>query len=73
MYIKTDYTFEGLKAMAWCGAVDTLNTIEENEKEDEFMDLLEQIFGGEIPEDVQVNDLLRFDSDYLFDLLGIVE
>ena len=51
------------------GAINTLNTIIENDKEDELMDFLEEIF-DEVT-DVQLNDFLWFDSDYIFEHLGI--
>ena len=33
MYIKQEIGFEDLRNICWCGAIDTLNTIEENGKE----------------------------------------
>ena len=35
MYIKKEIGFGDLQDICWCGALDTLNTIEENGKEEE--------------------------------------
>ena len=69
MIVKCEYTFHDLYDNSWSGAINTLNTIIENDKEDELMDFLEQIF-DEVT-DVQLNDFLWFDSDYIFEHLGI--
>ena len=54
------------------GAVDTLDTIRENEKEEELMQLLEITF-EEIPSETEVNDFLWFERDFIFGELGIGE
>ena len=69
MIVKCEYTFYDLYDNSWSGAINTLNTIVENDKEDELMDFLEEIF-DEVT-DVQLNDFLWFDSDYIFEHLGI--
>ena len=71
MYIEDDYGFEELKNNCWSGAVDTLNTIEENGKEEELIQLLEDIFPDFTPTLTEVNGVLCFDSDYIFKQLGI--
>ena len=73
MYIKKEIDFGDLQDICWCGAIDTLNTIEENGKEDELIDLLGDVFCDEIPTDTEVNDFLRFDTDNIFAELGITE
>lgn len=73
MYIKKEIDFEDLRNICWCGAIDTLNTIEENRKEDELIDLLENVFCDEIPTDTAVNDFLWFDTATIFDVLDITE
>ena len=73
MYIKKEIDFEDLRNICWCGAIDTLNTIEENWKEDELIGLLEDVFWDEIPTDTEVNDFLWFESETIFDALGITE
>lgn len=73
MYIKKEIDFEDLRNICWCGAIDTLNTIEENGKEDWLIDLLEDVFWDEIPTDTEVNDFLWFDTATIFDVLNIAE
>lgn len=72
MEIKKDYGFYDLKEEVWSGAIDTIKTIAENDKEDELMQLLEEIF-EEVPTITEVNDLLWFDSEWVFEQLGIEE
>lgn len=64
--------FYSLKDELWSGAIQTMETIEENDKEDEFMDLLDELF-PEGEELTSLNDFIRFDSDYIFETLGISE
>ena len=70
MEIKKDYDFEDLKRNSWSGAINTLKTIEENEKEEELMTLLENTF-EDVPTETEVNDFLWFDDDFIFEQLGI--
>lgn len=72
MEIKKDYDFNDLMENSWSGAVYTLKTIEENEKEEELMALLESIF-EDIPTETEINDFLWFDDDFIFEELGIEE
>lgn len=71
MEIKKDYNFNDLKKNSWSGAVDTLEIIEENEKEEELMALLENTF-EDVPTETEVNDFLWFDDDFIFEELGII-
>lgn len=71
MEIKKDYNFNDLKKNSWSGAIDTLETIEENEKEEELMTLLENTF-EDVPTETEVNDFLWFDNDFIFEELGII-
>lgn len=73
MEIKKEVGFEELKKGSWSGAVDTLETVEENGKEEELMALLQEEFFGDIPTETQVNDFLWFESDFIFEQLGIEE
>ncbi len=73
MYIKKDYGFEELKDNSWSGAVDTLEDIEKADKEEELMELLEQVFFDEIPTDTEVNDYLWFERDEIYSNLGLNE
>ena len=70
MYVKNDLDFNDLENECWeCDSV--LDAISENNKEEEFMDLLEEEFGDDIPTMTEVNDFIRFDDDFIFDALGI--
>ena len=71
MYVKIEMDYRTLKNNSWSGALDTLKDIEEADKEDELMCLLEEIFNGEIPTETEVNDFLWHDRDYIYELLGI--
>lgn len=70
--VKKELSFEDLKKECWSGAVDTLQKIEEEGKEDELMELLQDIF-TDIPTETELNDFLWFDDDYIYDQLGIEE
>lgn len=70
MTIKKDYGFYDLKDEVWQGAVDTLDRIENEGKQDELMEFLESYF-VDIPTMTEVNDLLWFESDYIFESLGM--
>lgn len=71
--IKKELDFYSLKDMVWAGAISTINTIEENGKSEEFMSLLEDIYFDGIPADTEINDLLWFDSDYIYEQLDITD
>ena len=72
MVVKREMDFRELQNNCWSGATDTLQTIWENDKEDEFMDFLEMYFtDGEIPTMTEVNDFLWFEDEYIFSELGI--
>lgn len=73
MIIKREINdFDSLKDELWSGAIQTMETIEENDKEDEFMNLLDELF-PEGEDLTNLNDFIRFDSDYIFETLGISE
>lgn len=69
-FTKTIDTFEELQNMVWMGAVGTLNTIKQYDKEDELMDLLSSY---EWESDTSINDYLWFDTDNIFEILDIEE
>jgi len=67
--VKEISAFE-LRDTLWSGALDTLETIIENDKLQELMGLLEELY----PEPVDIttiNDLLWFDDDFIFEQLSI--
>ena len=57
---------------AWSGAVDTKQTILDNGMEQDFEQLIEELYPDGLT-DTQLNDLLWFDSEFIFDSLGINE
>lgn len=56
----------------WSGAVDTYNTIYNADKLDDLELLLEELYPDGIDE-TQLNDILWFESDWLYECLGISE
>lgn len=71
MEIKEEYDFDDLINACWSDAVDTLKTISDYDMEDEFMDWLESYYGYEIPTMTEVNDLLRFEDEWVFEQIGL--
>lgn len=69
MIVKQDLDFYDLKDLCWSGASDTLDKVYEANKQDELMELLEELFTE--PTLTEINDFLWFDSDTVFDSLGI--
>ena len=72
MYVKEELSFEDLKKRCWSGAIDTLQKIEEEgeEKQEQLINLLQEEFSN-TPSITEVNDLLWFEDDYIFESLGI--
>lgn len=76
MYIKQDMDFNDLMNNCWSGAINTLKTIEEHDKEDEAMEYLKETFGfyfDNVPTMTEVNDYLWFEDEAIFEALGISE
>jgi hypothetical protein len=71
MRIYKDYDFNDLMDACWSGAIDTLNTIQENDKEEELMSLLSLDCFSDTPDLTEVNDLLWFEDEWIFEMLGI--
>ena len=57
---------------AWSGAKDTKETILKHSKERDFEYLIEELYPDGIT-DTQLNDLLWFDSEWIFESIGIDE
>lgn len=70
--VKKELSFEDLKDECWSGAIDTLQKIEEEGKEDELMELLQEVF-ADIPTETEINDFLWFEDSYIYENLGIRE
>lgn len=64
--------FDANEFEAWSGAVDTLDRILNEGKGEELEELLDEIF-PDGAEETEVNDLLWFDADYVFEMLGIAD
>lgn len=64
-------SFWWLEDNCWSGALETLKTIKENGKEDDFMDLLPMYFDMEDPTMTELNDFLWFEDEIIFEDLGI--
>jgi hypothetical protein len=73
MWIKQEYDYNDLKENSWSGAVNTLRRIEEANKEEELMNFLEDIFYENIPTATEVNDVLWFEPEMIYESLGITE
>lgn len=74
MEIKKEINdFYALADMVWSGAVDTIADIQNANKGDEFMNLLEAVFCDEVPTDTEVNDFIWFERDYIYENIGLTE
>lgn len=74
MYINVttpnDMDFDDIYQNSWSGAVDTLNTISNEGKEDDLMELLDELYPDGVDE-AELNDFLAFEDDYIFQNLDI--
>lgn len=74
MYVKKEICdFGDLIENSWSGAESTLDIIRDADKEDELMELLEEIYGEETPTETELNDYLWHESEDIFDRLGLDE
>lgn len=73
MEVKKEISnFWELKENSWSGALDTLKDIENADKEDELMQLLEDVFvDRETPTETEVNDFLWFEREYIYENVGL--
>ena len=72
MWIKQDYNFRVLEKNCWGQATKILKEISDADKEDALMDYLEEIYYGEIPTLTEVNNLLAYDWERVFEDIRIV-
>ena len=74
MYItvttSNDMWFDDIYENAWDGAVDTLDIIFNEGKEDDLMELLDFVYPDGVDE-VELNDFLESEADYIFNELAI--
>ena len=55
---------------AWSGAVETKETVINEGKAEQFDNLIEELYPDGLT-DTQLNDLLWFEEDWIFEMLGI--
>lgn len=74
MYINVttsnDWDFGDIYRNAWDGAVDTLNIVLDEGKEDDLMELLDELYPDGVDE-TELNYFLVFEDDYIFQNLDI--
>ena len=70
MRIYTEFTLESFES--WSGARETQARIIEEGKSEEFDALCEELFSNGC-NDTEMNDFLWFDSDNIFEMLGITD
>ncbi len=73
MYIKCDFSFMELRDNVWSGAVDTMKCIADANMEDEFMQYMEDVWCDYEPTMTEINDWLWFDTDSIYEGLGLDE
>ena len=69
--IKDIGNYYELKENSWSGALDTLADIEKADKEEELMQFLEMEFADRTPTETEVNDLLWFEREYIYENVGL--
>ena len=67
--IKKELDFNDLMNECWSGALYTLEEINGANLEDDLMALINELFTE--PSITEINDFLWFDSDYIYETLGI--
>lgn len=74
MYINVttsnDMNFGRYRQNSWNGAVDTLDIISNEGKENDLMELLDIVYPDGVDE-IELNDFLAFEDNYIFSELGI--
>ena len=73
MRVCREIDFNDLQNMVWSGAETTVENIANANMEDELMGLLEEMFFGNVPTETEINDFLWFDSEYIYETLGLNE
>ncbi len=69
MYYKIELDLNNFAA--WQGGRDTLEEIIELGLVDELYQLIKDIFIDVVPTEMELNDFLWFDRDYIYESLGI--
>lgn len=73
MEIKQDMDFRDLENNCWGQATKILEEISNADKEDALMSYLEDIFSGDIPTLTEINDLLAYDWERVYEDIGMVQ
>lgn len=73
MEVKQDMDFDDLRKNCWGQAVDILDEIEKADKENALMSYLEDIYYDDIPTLTEINDLLAYDWEKLYEDIGIAK
>lgn len=73
MEIKQDMDFRDLENNCWGQATKILEEISDADKEDALMDYLEEIYYDEIPTLTEINDVLAYDWEQVYEAIGIVQ
>ena len=62
MFVKNEIEdFNAIAEMAWSGAIQVCQKIIQQEREEEAMCLIEEVFLEEIPTETQLNDFIWFE------------
>ena len=69
MFVKTEIDdFKAIEAMAWSGAIQVCQEIIRQNKKNEAMCLIEEIFAETMPTETQLNDFIWFELGDLMHL-----
>lgn len=71
MEYKKDFSVDTFEF--WSGARDTIKDIEAAGLMDRLQTMIETAFDGEIPTETQINDMVWFDRDFIYENLGLDE
>lgn len=72
MKVLAEMDWYDIYRTAWSGARDTVERIEDEGKGDEFVSLIEKLYPDGIGR-TALNYIMGFDSDWIFETLGISE
>ena len=75
MRIQEDLTFYDLQDKVWGNAIQVLDEIATQDKEDEFMDYIEEIFAYDMnpPSMTELNDFISYEWEQIYEDLDIKE
>ncbi len=67
---SNDMDFDDIYQNSWAGATTTLDEVENHEKQDELMELLDELYPDGVDE-TELNDFLAYEDSYIFQQLDI--